>query len=124
MTPDAKQYPVHMRKLLGSSNLWVRQLREDYFLRIYEEVKAIFDGEMVRPELATHLPHFELRGNLLYCLAQGTLEVEQYTQHLVSHTFRQEILELAYEVLMAGYLGREKTWPICCPASFGQVFTK
>lgn len=65
-----------MGKLLGSSNLQVEQQREGSILRVYEEGIVLIDGEVVRSELATHLPCFKLRGDLLCHLPQGTLQGE------------------------------------------------
>lgn len=74
MALDPEQDFIDVGKLLESSKL---QQREDSFQRVYEKGIALTDGEEVRPELATRLSCFELWRNLLYHLAQRTLEGEQ-----------------------------------------------
>nr|XP_061833255.1 uncharacterized protein LOC133617337 [Nerophis lumbriciformis] len=98
--------PVPQRRPMDDFPL--EQSRDDTLRATWDQVISI-DGQLVRPGIERHFPHFALIRDRLYRVSRDTQTGEEITQLLVPKNRREMIFQAAHFNPMADHLGYNKT---------------
>ncbi|XP_061833118.2 uncharacterized protein [Nerophis lumbriciformis] len=86
----------------------LKQSRDDTLRATWDQVISI-DGQLVRPGIERHFPHFAIIRDRLYRVSRDTQTGEEMTQLLAPKSRRVMIFQAAHFNPMAGHMGYNKT---------------
>ena len=103
---ETSSRPVHPHLDVSRGAFGTAQLRDPALVNAREQVSVV-DGVPQMPDADQRFPHFALKRDLLYRVAESRGETIE--QLLVPQPYRRMLLDLAHNDALGGHLGAEKT---------------
>lgn len=84
------------------------QVEEEVFHSVSENNIVWWNDEVLKPEMVTQCPCFEMRKDLLYWVVKGSGEGEENTQLLVSQGYWRDLMSIVHSLPTGDHLGCDK----------------